>query len=221
MSLFSGIGGLDCAAEMAGFQTVGQCELSEYPSRVLAKHWPGVPRWKDVREFTTQSFYEWTGLKTVAVLSGGSRASLTALRESVLRLLMNVICGPNTGVSLARLCPDGSWLKMYGGCYQVNWDGSFEEYSGICPGWGIVSDGVLTLPAGLEPSIDESAFSLLPTLLASDWKFRMHSKAALLRHSREHQDALITHLQLWGYTDSEIVETYERVMAFPIGWTEC
>ena len=44
LSLFSGIGGLDFAAEMAGFQTVGQCEWADYPTKVLEKHWPDVPR---------------------------------------------------------------------------------------------------------------------------------------------------------------------------------
>ena len=38
LSLFSGIGSLDIAAEMAGFQTVGQCELADYPTKILEKH---------------------------------------------------------------------------------------------------------------------------------------------------------------------------------------
>ena len=71
LSLFSGIGGLDLAAEMAGFRTVGQCEWADYPTKVLEKHWPDVPRWRDIRILTGEIFYEKTGLRTVDVISGG------------------------------------------------------------------------------------------------------------------------------------------------------
>ena len=71
LSLFSGIGGLDLAAEWAGFRTVGQCEWADYPRSVLEKHWPGLPRWRDIRTLTGDDFFAKTGLRTVTVLSGG------------------------------------------------------------------------------------------------------------------------------------------------------
>lgn len=71
LSLFSGIGGLDIAAEMAGFQTVGQCEWADYPTKVLKKHWPHVPRWRDIRTLTGESFRERTGVEEPTVVSGG------------------------------------------------------------------------------------------------------------------------------------------------------
>lgn len=71
LSLFSGIGELDLAAEWAGFKTVGQCECADYPTKVLEKHWPYVERWKDIRTLTGENFYDRTGLRTVDVISGG------------------------------------------------------------------------------------------------------------------------------------------------------
>ena len=51
LDLCSGIGGFSLGLEATGgFETVAFCEFDEFCCKVLNKHWPGVPIYKDLKE---------------------------------------------------------------------------------------------------------------------------------------------------------------------------
>ena len=55
LDLFSGIGGFSLGLERTGaFKTVAFCEVDEKARMVLAKHWPDVPIYNDVKEVTNE-----------------------------------------------------------------------------------------------------------------------------------------------------------------------
>ena len=47
-SFFTGIGGFDLGFELAGIETVSQCEIDKYACSTLENHWPGVERYNDI-----------------------------------------------------------------------------------------------------------------------------------------------------------------------------
>lgn len=65
LSLFSGIGGLDLAAEAAGIHTAAFCEIEPFCRGILSRHWPGVPLFEDIFKLRGDE------IGTVDVIHGG------------------------------------------------------------------------------------------------------------------------------------------------------
>lgn len=51
-SVFAGIGGFDLGFERAGMKVIWNCEIDDRCRRVLQRHWPGIPRFKNVETIT-------------------------------------------------------------------------------------------------------------------------------------------------------------------------
>ena len=49
-SFFSGIGGFDLGFQNSGLRIAVQCEIDEFCTRILQRHWPNVERSYDIRE---------------------------------------------------------------------------------------------------------------------------------------------------------------------------
>jgi len=70
LDLFSGIGGFSLGLERTGgFETVAFCEINKFSREVLAKNWPEVPIYDDVRTINAETLAR-DGI-TVDVITGG------------------------------------------------------------------------------------------------------------------------------------------------------
>ena len=61
----AGIGGISLGLERAGMTCIGQIEIDDYCTEILKKHWPIVPRWRDITTIST------TSLPPSDVITGG------------------------------------------------------------------------------------------------------------------------------------------------------
>lgn len=69
LDLFSGIGGMALGLEEAGMEMVGFCEIEAFPSQLLRRRWPGVRKWRDVRNVRHENVARSVG--AVDLVAGG------------------------------------------------------------------------------------------------------------------------------------------------------
>lgn len=97
LSLFAGIGGLDLGLERSGMECIGQVEIDPFCRKVLAKHWPRVPRWEDVRTFTKDCIDEKPdlicgGFPCQDISSSGKQAGIEGSKSGLWAEFHRIIC---------------------------------------------------------------------------------------------------------------------------------
>ena len=55
ISLFSGIGGFDLAAQWMGWTNIVSCEINDFGNKVLEHYWPNAYHHRDVKTLTLET----------------------------------------------------------------------------------------------------------------------------------------------------------------------
>ena len=96
ISLFAGIGGFDLGLEQAGMTCVAQVEIDEFCLKVLNKHWPDVPKYKDVCDVGKNNLPSADlicgGFPCQDVSLAGKRAGLEGKRSTLWSEFSRIIC---------------------------------------------------------------------------------------------------------------------------------
>lgn len=95
-SLFSGIGGIDLGLQRAGFEIKWQVEIDGYCQKVLAKHWPDVARYGDIRTVGKHNLAPIDliagGFPCQDISNAGRRAGIDGERSGLWTEFYRIIC---------------------------------------------------------------------------------------------------------------------------------
>ena len=138
LDLFSGIGGFSLGLERTGgFETVAFCEIEEFPRKVLAKHWPDVPCYRDVRELTAERLAA-DGIAVDVICGGfpcqdlstsGSGLGLDGERSGLWREYFRLVCEIRPQFVIVENSPEllDGWLgQVVGPLAQIGYDAEWE-----------------------------------------------------------------------------------------------
>ena len=167
-SLFSGIGGIDLAAEAAGFTTVCQCEWADFPMEVLKKHWPQVPKFRDITTVTKEAFLKKQDKKPPHLFPGDSPASPFPAPGNNGDLRTNGIYGPKCSALSGNCTPLGCLEKMLLASSIWGSTRRFLTWSRQATPLGFSYFLLSPSAHGMSAKELSSSAMLLPTPLASD-----------------------------------------------------
>ncbi|KKW92659.1 DNA cytosine methyltransferase [Sphingobium chungbukense] len=142
LDLFSGIGGFSLGLERTGgFETVAFCEIEEFPRRVLAKHWPEVPCYHDVRELTADALAR-DGIAVDVICGGfpcqdlseaGQRAGIDGERSGLWREFARLIGEIRPAFAIVENVPEllsgagGEWFaRVLGDLAALGYDACWD-----------------------------------------------------------------------------------------------
>lgn len=138
LDLFSGIGGFSLGLERTGgFETVAFCEIEEFPRRVLAKHWPEVPCYHDIRDLSGERLAA-DGIAVDVICGGfpcqdlseaGARAGIDGERSGLWREYARLIGELRPAVAIVENVPEllsgagGAWFaRVLGDLAALGYD---------------------------------------------------------------------------------------------------
>lgn len=149
-------GGIDLAAEAAGFKTICFCEIDSYCQKVLRKHWPDVPIVEDIRDVTREkimAYAEGREPRKPTEQEGGQDSSRgsqevigrdrgdTATVPPITLVTGGVPCQPASVAGKRRGTEDDRWF----------WPEAIRILSEVKPTWAVFENptGILTLEGGV------------------------------------------------------------------------
>lgn len=209
-SLFSGIGGFELGAEMAGIDTLWNCEIEKFQGEILKTKFPHAERLQILQK---QPDYDmWTSLVE------DFRVKTSALPENVKVLKGNDLAYGVRCIELyGRLDLNTSSLKIR----QLSLFPVSNKSYATFPKSGIMRNGNVYQTTLLDTHTKGKDFTLLPTPTKSDYKATFANVKALTRYLNSgHQIRVSDILAQKGFLKSQRITLLEMMMGFPIGHTE-
>ena len=214
ISLFTGIGGFDLAAETLDWNILFQSEIDDYCIQVLNKRYPNIPKYGNINEIDATKFaglWPEDSLVSHSAMLGCSKAKKIPAfyGRKCIELYKNVD-------------RTGSLLKTFSDLLVTQTDWSSSKCALI---WNVKVTKYNRLLFQLRVRTlfkKGSEFGLLPALTASEAKRIKLRRESILKHSdKRKSNYLAAHISRAGFNPSDITPSWmEWFMGFPTGWTE-
>ena len=203
LELFAGIGGIGKGLEASGMTIIGQVEIDDYCQKVLTKHWPDVPKWRDIIEFNNR------------------------IEKGEIDIAADLICGgfPCTDISIAgktagiRGEHSGLWWEMLRTIRLVRPKHFIVENVANLIGWFDVTPGLPPHPPeveGEEWEMETEQYQGIAPILGGIQESRYDSEwdgipaEAVFSPQRRDRTFIVAHTKCRGWGEGSEQERWEE-----------